>query len=945
MNDSVAGETGEGMSILRRMVRRARRVLTPAVPRPARDLAAELNTEHDAELSGIAEMGSREWETFVRQAQEWSARMDASAWAQVEVRKKVLLALSAAGDRELAVAFLEHDGWEREHFAGTIQDGVVTADVPFASVLREKLGAHMLEFSASELFMDAVLRTVTVTDRGVVCHVFAHINHVRIDVEDLRLSAVLVDAAGTETPVRVERTHDPRAAVGYTRRYADMAAGAARLHIGAEQLRAAGEYRLLLSIEVNGLVRTHALTIDTATVLSIAAPLGDAYVAIEGSGGQPARLQVLQPAHEIAQITLTGRDVEVRSEQRAGAATFIPERAELMRRRAPHDTVASAVVSQAQPSGAWHTVLRLPDTGDCDAHEYVIVFVDDAGRRGFPVLGGAAGATTAQVHVTSSLHRWNEPAGQTLVVDLGRSVLVTDVSVTSTGLLFTTSDPGPGDWVAQAGTARTVLERIPDTSEGTLAFPVREDRWGLGTTAIRPGRYSLHNGERGAYLAGEMAARFPLTFAHEDCNVTVTRGADGQVIVSITAPYRAEEIGAGPQLRLQEWSHTLRPNTSGPRSILFRNLFGEHANDSALAVHRELGRRGSALERIWCVKDHSVWTPEGARRVLEGSREYYEAFGTAHYVMVNMHQPRWHHKPAGQCIIQTFHGYQFKLQGRRWFAALGHDARRTESLFRRADEWDYLVSPAASSTGPLRESYRSDEAIPSEILELGYPRNDALFGDAAENTRREVRERLGIPAGKHAILYAPTFRDGSSDDDMTAELVAHLDLDRLLERLGPNYVLLLRGHPFNARAGVATSSAVLNVTDYPDVNHLILASDLAVLDYSSLRFDYALTGKPMLFFVPDREEYFATRQSFWPYSETAPGPLLRTESELVTQIAQAPAVATEYREARERFIAEYMEHEDGHATERLVEAVFVPRGDAPATGSTPESASGGHGIE
>ena len=48
---------------------------------------------------------------------------------------------------------------------------------------------------------------------------------------------------------------------------------------------------------------------------------------------------------------------------------------------------------------------------------------------------------------------------------------------------------------------------------------------------------------------------------------------------------------------------------------------------------------------------------------------------------------------------------------------------------------------------------------------------------------------------------------------------------------------------------------VVDVTDHPDVNDLILASDAAVLDYSSLRFDYGITGKPMIFLVPDLERY------------------------------------------------------------------------------------------
>ena len=47
---------------------------------------------------------------------------------------------------------------------------------------------------------------------------------------------------------------------------------------------------------------------------------------------------------------------------------------------------------------------------------------------------------------------------------------------------------------------------------------------------------------------------------------------------------------------------------------------------------------------------------------------------------------------------------------------------------------------------------------------------------------------------------------------------------------------------------------VIDVTYYPDVTDLCLASDAAILDYSSLRFDYALLRRPMVFLVPDEAD-------------------------------------------------------------------------------------------
>ena len=94
----------------------------------------------------------------------------------------------------------------------------------------------------------------------------------------------------------------------------------------------------------------------------------------------------------------------------------------------------------------------------------------------------------------------------------------------------------------------------------------------------------------------------------------------------------------------------------------------------------------------------------------------------------------------------------------------------------------------------------------------------------------------------------------------------------------------MRGHAFNARIRAdrrALGDRVLDVTDHPDVNELILASDAAVLDYSSLRFDYVLSGRPMVFLVPDLEEYDRARGGVVPFAPTAPGPHTASTRETV----------------------------------------------------------------
>lgn len=112
------------------------------------------------------------------------------------------------------------------------------------------------------------------------------------------------------------------------------------------------------------------------------------------------------------------------------------------------------------------------------------------------------------------------------------------------------------------------------------------------------------------------------------------------------------------------------------------------------------------------------------------------------------------------------------------------------------------------------------------------------------------------------------------------------------------------------------------MTDHPEINDLILASDVAVLDYSSLRFDYALTGRPMVFLVPDLEDYTTGVRGFLlPFEETAPGPLVRSTDEVVAQISDIETLTADWGGRVREFDARFNPWQDGRAASRLVDMV------------------------
>jgi len=116
---------------------------------------------------------------------------------------------------------------------------------------------------------------------------------------------------------------------------------------------------------------------------------------------------------------------------------------------------------------------------------------------------------------------------------------------------------------------------------------------------------------------------------------------------------------------------------------------------------------------------------------------------------------------------------------------------------------------------------------------------------------------------------------------------------------------------------------VLNVTGYPSMAELCLVSDVLITDYSSVMFDFAPTGKPMLFFTYDLEAYRDRLRGFYfDFEAEAPGPLLATSAEVLAALGDTGAVAARYADAYRAFTTRFCPLDDGKAAARACDAIF-----------------------
>jgi len=210
--------------------------------------------------------------------------------------------------------------------------------------------------------------------------------------------------------------------------------------------------------------------------------------------------------------------------------------------------------------------------------------------------------------------------------------------------------------------------------------------------------------------------------------------------------------------------------------------------------------------------------------------------------------------------------------------------------------------------------YISAFGVSEKILRVtGLPRTDYFLDpDRVERGRQTFFERYPELRGKKLLLYSPTFRDHEVRNPQVP-----LDFAQLTLLLGDEWRFLLRLHPYVARFADIKRKHVVDVSDYPDLNGLLAASDVLVTDYSSIIFEYSLLNKPMVFYPYDLESFRSHQRGFYvDYERFVPGPIVRNEEHLAETVKHGlnPAMSSAFRD-------QYFDYLDGKSTERLIALV------------------------
>ncbi|AIC96162.1 CDP-glycerol glycerophosphotransferase family protein [Shouchella lehensis] len=355
--------------------------------------------------------------------------------------------------------------------------------------------------------------------------------------------------------------------------------------------------------------------------------------------------------------------------------------------------------------------------------------------------------------------------------------------------------------------------------------------------------------------------------------------------------------------------------------ILFESGVGKRYEDSPKAIYEELLQRNKPFQYIWVQQDKLPIKNEQTKVIQRLSPQYFYYLARSHYWVNNQNFPTYLKKRKETTYVQTWHGTPLKKMANDIEQVHGRDDSYVERVTAAAKNWSVLLSPSPYAT----KSFISAFQFQNKILETGYPRNDLFFRLDSEGRKEAIRKKLNLDPSKKVILYAPTFRDNEKVRNKFA-FNLRLDLDAFAQELGEEYVLLLRMHVVIAgRLTIPTElkKTIVDVSNYPDIQDLMLLSDGLVTDYSSVMFDYVNTGKPMVFFAYDLDEYKNDLRGFYmDFEKEAPGPIVKTSPELMEAINQLPNVSSRYKHLYDQFKTTYAPYEDGEATKRVVDKLF-----------------------
>lgn len=348
--------------------------------------------------------------------------------------------------------------------------------------------------------------------------------------------------------------------------------------------------------------------------------------------------------------------------------------------------------------------------------------------------------------------------------------------------------------------------------------------------------------------------------------------------------------------------------------IFISNYYGKSFGDISKYIVMEL-IKDDYYDIVWVLKDLSEADalPKQVRTIKRNTIRYVYEQVTSKIWIDNCRKQFYEKKRKNQFYIQTWHGCI-------GYKKVEHAAEQalTKPYILGAKNDSKMADLLVSNSDFCTKNYRDNFWYDGDILECGCPRNDIIVNSDNSVVKR-VKDSFKIDNKDKICLYAPTFRVDSSLNHY------NIDYEKLIKSLESRFKgkwkVLIRLHPNISKLSndlIKKNSNIINATDYPDMQELLVAADFMITDYSSCIFDYAISKKNAVIYASDIEEYTKDRDFLFDIKDT-PFSIATNNVELENIINNYDEDA--YRNKVDDFYKKIGLKESGKSCKKIVEII------------------------
>jgi len=235
--------------------------------------------------------------------------------------------------------------------------------------------------------------------------------------------------------------------------------------------------------------------------------------------------------------------------------------------------------------------------------------------------------------------------------------------------------------------------------------------------------------------------------------------------------------------------------------------------------------------------------------------------------------------------------------------ARGKDIETSIRQIKKFNSFDYVNFPSKFSAEYMGKNMY---CLPDKkIISLGYPRCDQFFNKALVSKSfkaKKIATKIipGFTPKDKIILYTPTWRPYNYDSFPLTKIEG-FNLKKFNKWLEDNNMFLCCSFHSKSKANekIGNDNRVIfldrEINYSFDLNQFMMEVDVLLNDFSTTSTDFALLDRPQIFFMPDYDEYSASKGFFEDYRNTLNGAEVFTYKELINTLDEILANEVLYK--------------------------------------------------